>query len=96
MRTSSSFVVDVVKTAKPGLVRIDLTGVRDATSGTGTGLIYSPADGLIVTNAHVASASKRTTVTLASGKNVTAELVGRSPNCGTHVGRATTPSWHLQ
>lgn len=81
MRTSSSFVVDVVKRAKPGLVRIDLTGPRDATSGTGTGLIYDAAAGFIVTNAHVASASKRTTVTLASGKNVTAELWGRSSSC---------------
>mmetsp|Transcript_50635 Transcript_50635/g.142415 ORF Transcript_50635/g.142415 Transcript_50635/m.142415 type:complete len:366 (-) Transcript_50635:58-1155(-) len=81
MRASSSFVVDVVKKAKPGLVRIDLTGPRDATTGTGTGLIYDAAAGYIVTNAHVASASKRTTVTLASGKNVTAELWGRSSSC---------------
>ena len=50
-------------------------------AGTGTGLIYDAAAGLIVTNAHVASASKRTTVTLASGKNVTAELWGRSSSC---------------
>mmetsp|Transcript_5655 Transcript_5655/g.13133 ORF Transcript_5655/g.13133 Transcript_5655/m.13133 type:complete len:369 (-) Transcript_5655:59-1165(-) len=92
-RQSSSFVVDVVKSAKPSLVRIDLFGPRGRKTGTGTGIVFDKSQGLIVTNAHVAGVSRQTTLTLVDGSTCTAELVGRSPDCDVAVLRAEPESW---
>lgn len=53
--------------------------VRGASGGRGSGVIWRP-DGLIVTNAHVATSSKHT-VELFDGRVFRAELVRRDPGC---------------
>lgn len=90
-RTSSSFVSQIVKKTKPSLVRIDLLGPRQRASGSGTGIIFDQSEGLIVTNAHVASVSRKTTVTLDDGSTCEAELVGRSKSCDVAVLRVKEP-----
>ena len=60
----------VVETVSPSVVQIETR------AGLGSGVVFD-RDGNIVTNAHVVGDAQRFTVTLASGKRVSATLVGR-------------------
>jgi S1-C subfamily serine protease len=64
----------VAKAVLPSIVRIDVgAGLRG--SGTGSGVIYR-SDGYIITNNHVIEDANQIEVTLATGQQLTAEVVG--------------------
>ncbi len=58
--------------------------------GTGSGVIFDPA-GYIVTNRHVVANMRKLTVTLASGKEVTAKVVGKDLRTDVAVLRIENP-----
>jgi putative serine protease PepD len=64
--------VDVVARVSPAVVQIESGG------GLGSGVVYDER-GDVVTNNHVVGSSKQFTVTLASGRQLKASLVGRFP-----------------
>jgi serine protease Do len=72
IQTLSQAVADLVAALRPSVVT-----VRAAGYGSGAGVIWD-TDGLIVTNAHVAT-QDRTQVVLADGRALPATLVARDP-----------------
>lgn len=62
--------------------------------GTGSGVIFDTA-GYIVTNRHVVANTRKLTVTLANGKEVTAKVVGKDPRTDVAVLRIENPPGDL-
>jgi S1-C subfamily serine protease len=80
-------VTTVARKVAPSVVNIDVKATAQASpfslgqqtqSGTGSGVIYT-ADGYIITNNHVIEGAQDIKVTLASGAEFTAKLVGTDP-----------------
>ncbi len=70
-------VAAILAKVQPAVVRIDVgVSSNSEEQGTGTGFIIS-SDGVIVTNAHVASGTSSLDVTLNDGDKVPATLLGR-------------------
>jgi putative serine protease PepD len=72
-QTVQTKFVDVVKSVSPSVVQIQTK------TGLGSGIVFDTT-GNVVTNNHVVAGAKRFTVTLFSGKQVPATLVGTSPS----------------
>jgi S1-C subfamily serine protease len=78
-RTSS--IVDIASRARPWVVNINVGSTEQSlfgdvqVQGTGSGIILR-SDGHIVTNAHVVEGAGAVEVTLASGENLPAKIVG--------------------
>ena len=68
-------VAAVAKAVLPTIVRIDVSEAGGLGSGTGSGVIYR-ADGYIITNNHVVEGASVIEVTLASGQQLSARVVG--------------------
>jgi serine protease Do len=66
-----------VAAALRGVTVVVENAARNARAGHGSGIVWSP-DGLVVTNAHVATYGKAT-VTLSDGRSAIARLVARDP-----------------
>jgi len=86
--TSGSLTVaDIAKKVTPSIVNIDIRTAAQQTpfystgsqEGTGSGVIYTE-NGYIITNNHVIESAQDITVTLASGEQLKATLVGTDPN----------------
>ena len=75
-------VAAVAKAVLPSIVRIDVNGAFE--SGTGSGVIYRQ-DGYILTNNHVVEGANDITVTLASGEELDARVVGTSASSGVDI-----------
>jgi S1-C subfamily serine protease len=65
----------VVAQVKPAVVRVLIADVQGRLGGGGSGSIVSP-DGYVYTNWHVAGSSKYVVLTLDSGENVPAKVIG--------------------
>ena len=80
----STSIADIASKARPWVVNIDVSSSQQTilgsteVSGTGSGIILS-SDGHIITNAHVVEDAQSITVTLASGDEVSAKLIGADP-----------------
>jgi putative serine protease PepD len=72
---TSEAVSGVAKAVMPSIVRIDVSESGGFGTGTGSGVIYS-ANGYILTNNHVVENASDIQVTLASGKELSARLIG--------------------
>jgi putative serine protease PepD len=68
-------VAAVAKAVLPTIVRIDVSEAGGLGSGTGSGVIYR-ADGYIITNNHVIEGASDIEVTLASGQQLSARVIG--------------------
>ncbi|HJT36810.1 MAG TPA: trypsin-like peptidase domain-containing protein [Actinomycetota bacterium] len=72
-------VASVARAVMPSIVRVDVSGSSgpfgQSTSGTGSGVIYT-SDGYIITNNHVIDGASSITVTLSTGQQLPATLVG--------------------
>lgn len=65
----------VVAQVKPAVVRVLVTDVQGRAGGGGSGSIVSP-DGYVYTNWHVAGSAKYVVLTLDTGENVPAKVIG--------------------
>lgn len=82
----AAHVAHIAKEAIPSIVNIDIrTAPQQGLffdfgpgEGTGSGVIYKE-DGYIITNNHVVEGAEEITVTLASGEELTGEVVGTDP-----------------
>ncbi len=80
----STSIADIASKASPWVVNIDVSSSQQTllgateVQGTGSGIILR-SDGHIVTNAHVVEDAQKITVTLASGDEVPAKLIGADP-----------------
>jgi len=68
-------VAAVAKAVLPSIVRIDVGAEGGLGTGTGSGVIYR-SDGYIITNNHVVENTSSIQVTLASGQQLSATVVG--------------------
>ena len=75
-------VAAVAKAILPSIVRIDVS--QGLGEGTGSGVIYR-SDGYIITNAHVIQSATDIQVTLASGEELAARLVGTAARAGVDI-----------
>jgi S1-C subfamily serine protease len=71
----SSAEQSVIRKVEPGLVLVNTNLQYNSEEGAGTGMVISPG-GLVLTNNHVIEGSTKITVTVASGKNYRAKVVG--------------------
>jgi putative serine protease PepD len=79
-------VTPIAKKVTPSIVNIDVQVTAQQTpffttgqqTGTGSGVIYT-ADGYIITNNHVVADAQTITVSLASGQELKAKVVGTDP-----------------
>jgi S1-C subfamily serine protease len=69
----SRAVVGAVERVAPAVVKIDVA------RGSGSGVIFTP-DGFILTNNHVVGKDTGINVTMATGKTLRGELIGRDPH----------------
>ncbi len=80
----STSIADIASKARPWVVNIDVSSSQQTllgaaqVSGTGSGIILR-SDGHIITNAHVVEGAQSIAVTLASGDEVSAKLIGADP-----------------
>ena len=74
----------VAKAVLPSMVRIDVSEGGFGGEGTGSGVIYRE-DGYIITNNHVVEGVTDIQVTLASGEELAARLVGTAGNAGVDI-----------
>lgn len=81
---SAGTIVDIAARARPWVVNINVGTSQETlfgdvqVSGTGSGVILR-SDGHIVTNAHVVDGAGAIEVTLASGDNLPAKVIGSDP-----------------
>src|SRR5439155_22397381 len=72
-------VASVAQSVMPSIVRVDVTGwsgpFGQSATGTGSGVIYS-SDGYIITNNHVIDGASSIRVTLSTGQQLPAKLIG--------------------
>src|SRR5260221_2330741 len=72
-------VASVAQSVMPSIVRVDVNGSSgpfgQSSSGTGSGVIYT-SDGYIITNNHVVDGASSIQVTLSTGQQLAARLVG--------------------
>jgi putative serine protease PepD len=72
-------VASVAQSVMPSIVRVDITGTSgpfgQSATGTGSGVIYS-SDGYIITNNHVVDGASSIRVTLSTGQQLPARLIG--------------------
>ena len=72
-------VASVAQSVMPSIVRVDVTGTSgpfgQSATGTGSGVIYR-SDGYIITNNHVVDGASAIRVTLSTGQQLPATLVG--------------------
>jgi len=72
-------VASVAQSVMPSIVRVDVNGTSgpfgQSATGTGSGVIYR-SDGYIITNNHVVDGASSITVTLSTGQQLPATLVG--------------------
>ncbi len=72
-------VAAVAQAVMPSIVRVDITGTSgpfgQSATGTGSGVIYT-SDGYILTNNHVVDGASSIKVTLSTGQQLPARLVG--------------------
>ena len=94
---NSNPVVSIAQAISPAVVGI--TGVeepgllsRTGEEMTGSGVIFDASNGYIVTNNHVVQGSTRILVTLADGRELTAQLVGRDPHTDLAVLQIQAPN----
>jgi len=90
-------VVSIAQAVTPAVV-----GITNAQGGgflsrtgeemTGSGVIFDSTNGYIVTNNHVVQGASRILVTLADGRELSAELVGRDPYTDLAVLRIQAPN----
>ena len=72
-------VASVAQSVMPSIVRVDISGTTEpfgqSATGTGSGVIYR-SDGYIITNNHVVDGASSIRVTLSTGQQLPATLVG--------------------
>lgn len=73
----SADLARLVAAVSPGVAHLRVVGDREGL-GAGSGVVVG-ADGLVLTNDHVAGEARGIEVTLADGRRLDAELVGRDP-----------------
>jgi S1-C subfamily serine protease len=93
----SRAVIDAVELVAPAVVSIDVrkrgTGSArrpPAQAGAGSGFVFA-ADGLIITNSHVAEDAHEIDVTLPDGRERRADLIGQDPDTDVAVLRISAP-----
>ncbi|MGE0546838.1 MAG: S1C family serine protease [Kofleriaceae bacterium] len=74
----SRAVVDVVETAGPAVVSLELGAGRRGPRGAGSGFVVTP-DGYVMTNSHVVSGARRINVRTPAGETAEGSLVGDDP-----------------
>ncbi|NPV26749.1 MAG: PDZ domain-containing protein [Firmicutes bacterium] len=78
-------VVDIAKNVSPAVVGISSQArvfgffAGQGNERTGSGVIFDPSAGYIVTNNHVVEGASHFIVTLADGRQISGDLVGRDP-----------------
>ncbi|NPV91934.1 MAG: PDZ domain-containing protein [Firmicutes bacterium] len=87
-------IAQAVSPAVVGITGAEEPGLFSRTGGerSGSGVIFDAQNGLVVTNNHVVQGVKSLTVTLADGREVGAELVGRDPRTDLAVLRLSAPN----
>jgi S1-C subfamily serine protease len=90
----SRAVVGVVERVGPAVVQVGVAKSVPTTmrvvEGAGSGVIFAP-DGYILTNSHVVDGALRIQVTLADGRDISAQVVGNDPETDVAVVRVTPP-----
>jgi putative serine protease PepD len=81
---SSEAVAGVARAVLPSIVRIDVANGGFGGEGTGSGVIYR-SDGYIITNNHVIEGATDIQVTLASGEELAARLIGTAASSGVDI-----------
>ncbi len=100
MDAYSRSIVSVVERVGPAVVQVGVAKSAPSNmplgmggrvvEGAGSGVIFTP-DGYILTNSHVVDGALRIQVTLADGREISAEVVGNDPETDVAVVRISPP-----
>ena len=77
---SERTIIRVAEQASPGVVMVERPG------GSGSGVVIR-RDGIVLTNAHVVGDARSVTITLADGRRLTGQVLGRDPTVDVAVVR---------
>ncbi|GLC26634.1 S1C family serine protease [Roseisolibacter agri] len=77
---SERTIIRVAEQASPGVVMVERPG------GSGSGVVIR-RDGIVLTNAHVVGEARSVTITLADGRRLTGQVLGRDPTVDVAVVR---------